>query len=100
LDEVLKEIGRTRNAGLTLSSFEQALYMAAQPGHQMLTTSPGYCEDYIKQLHPNLVALPLPLDSEHLEKMTIPFTMIWHKRNAYNPKLVWLKETLRNLMAN
>ncbi|GMM89904.1 HTH-type transcriptional regulator YidZ [Vibrio fortis] len=100
LDEVLKEIGRTRNAGLTLSSFEQALYMAAQPGHQMLTTSPGYCEDYIKQLHPNLVALPLPLDNEQLEKMTIPFTMIWHKRNAYNPKLVWLKETLRSLMSN
>ncbi|MBQ4889285.1 DNA-binding transcriptional regulator [Shewanella sp. UCD-FRSSP16_17] len=98
LDEVLIEMGQTRTIGLTLSSFEQALYMAAQPEHQLLTTAPQYCEKYIEQLHPNLVSLPIPLAQEWLDQLVIPFTMIWHKRNAYNPKLIWLKDTLRELM--
>jgi hypothetical protein len=27
----------------------------------------------------------------------VPFTLIWHKRNSHNPKIVWLKETIKAL---
>ncbi|WED25358.1 HTH-type transcriptional regulator YidZ [Vibrio sp. DW001] len=100
LDDVLAELGKSRSLGLTLSSFEQALYMAAQPEHELLTTAPQYCEQYIKQMHPDLIALPIPLDRNQLEQLVIPFTMIWHKRNSYSPKLIWLKKTLRELMGS
>ncbi|WP_162063982.1 HTH-type transcriptional regulator YidZ [Vibrio taketomensis] len=95
LDEVLSELGRQRNIGLTMSSFEQSLFMAAQPHHNMLTTAPQYCEHYTQKLHPELVCLPIPLDKSLQDKLLIPFTLIWHKRNAYNPKLVWLKNTIK-----
>lgn len=96
LDEVLSELGLQRSIGLTMSSFEQSLFMAAQPHHNMLTTAPQYCESYTKKLHPNLVCLPIPLEQPQQEKLLIPFTMIWHKRNAYNPKLVWLRDTIKS----
>lgn len=98
LDDVLAELGKSRSLALTLSSFEQALYMAAQPEHELLTTAPQYCEQYIKHMHPNLITLPIPLEQSQLEQLVIPFAMIWHKRNAYSPKLIWLKDTLRELM--
>ncbi|WP_434529327.1 HTH-type transcriptional regulator YidZ [Vibrio sp. K4] len=97
LDEVLSELGLERSIGLTMSSFEQSLFMAAQPHHNMLTTAPQYCESYTKKLHPDLVCLPIPLEQPQQEKLLIPFTMIWHKRNAYNPKLVWLRNTIKSL---
>ncbi|HHF2868961.1 TPA: HTH-type transcriptional regulator YidZ [Vibrio alginolyticus] len=100
LDDVLAEMGKSRSLGLTLSSFEQALYMAAQPDQELITTAPHYCERYIKHMHPDLIALPIPLEHNQLEQLVIPFAMIWHKRNAYSPKLIWLKETLRELMGN
>ncbi|NMT18253.1 DNA-binding transcriptional regulator, partial [Vibrio parahaemolyticus] len=27
----------------------------------------------------------------------IPFTMIWHKRNNQNPKIMWLRKTIKSL---
>jgi DNA-binding transcriptional LysR family regulator len=39
----------------------------------------------------------LPLEPSQLEKIRVPFTLLWHKRNSYNPKIVWLRETLRQL---
>ncbi len=44
LDEVLCEMGVTRNNTLTMSSFEQSLFMANQPGLNMITTAPQYCQ--------------------------------------------------------
>ena len=35
--------------------------------------------------------------AKHLEKLRVPFTLLWHKRNSYNPKLVWLRDTLKAL---
>ncbi|WP_114765064.1 HTH-type transcriptional regulator YidZ [Vibrio rhodolitus] len=99
LDDVLTELGLQRDVSLTMSSFEQSLFMAAQPGHNMLTTAPKYALNYVKNLHPDLVCLPIPIDSPLQEKLATPFTMIWHKRNAYNPKLIWLKETIKTLYA-
>lgn len=26
-----------------------------------------------------------------------PFTLIWHKRNSHNPKILWLRETIKAL---
>jgi len=26
-----------------------------------------------------------------------PFTQIWHKRNSHNPKILWLRETIKAL---
>ncbi|QIA63514.1 HTH-type transcriptional regulator YidZ [Vibrio astriarenae] len=100
LDEVLHDMGRERQVGLTMSSFEQSLFMAAQPNHDMFTTAPGYCQQYVESLNLDLVCLPIPLAKEELEKLEIPFTMIWHKRNAYNPKTQWLKEAFRSIVAS
>ncbi|KXF81561.1 HTH-type transcriptional regulator YidZ [Enterovibrio coralii] len=97
LDDVLSELGRQRKVALTLSSFEQSLYMASQPGHEMFTTAPAYCQQYARTLHPNLVCKPIPVSPEMQEKLTIPFTLIWHKRNAHNPRIKWLKETIKSL---
>ncbi|KGY09974.1 HTH-type transcriptional regulator YidZ [Vibrio sinaloensis] len=97
LDEILIEQGRTRNVNLTMASFEQALFVAEKPGHEMFTTAPRYCQRYCQQLHPRLVALPIPVDDDQQEKLKIPFTMIWHKRNNQNPKIKWLRETLKSL---
>lgn len=97
LDEVLSEQGLKRDIALTMSSFEQSLFMAAQPQQNMLTTAPEYCLGYIQQLHPELVCLPIPINKAAQDKLLIPFTLIWHKRNAHNPKLRWLKDTIKSL---
>lgn len=97
LDEILAEIGHSRKVSLTMATFEQALFVAEKPNHQMLTTAPKYCQRYCEQLHPNLMALPIPIAEEYQHKLLIPFTMIWHKRNNQNPKVVWLKEAIKSL---
>ncbi|EHH0749426.1 TPA: HTH-type transcriptional regulator YidZ [Vibrio vulnificus] len=97
LDEIFTELGCTRNISLTMATFEQALFVAERPNHHMLTTAPKYCQRYCEQLHPNLIALPIPIEKEHQHKLIIPFTMIWHKRNNQNPKIVWLRKTIKSL---
>ena len=97
LDDVLQEMGRQRNIALNLPGFEQSLFMAAQPDHNMLATAPRYCR-YYNQLHQlSLVARPLPFDPAQLDKLLVPFTLLWHKRNSHNPKIIWLRETLKSL---
>ncbi|USD43249.1 HTH-type transcriptional regulator YidZ [Vibrio sp. SCSIO 43135] len=100
LDDILIELGQHRNVNLTMASFEQALFVAEKPGHNMITTAPKYCQRYCNQLHPNLVALPIPVDEEQQQKLKIPFTMIWHKRNNQNPKIQWLRDTIKSLYCN
>lgn len=79
------------------TGFEQSLFMAAQPDHALIATAPVYCQRY-NQLHQlPLVARPLPFDTAQLEKMRVPFTLLWHKRNSHNPKIVWLKDTIKTL---
>jgi len=97
LDEVLIDLELKRNIALTMASFEQSLFMAAQPHHHMMTTAPQYCSKYTEQLHPNLVCLPIPVNDEYKDKLLIPFTMLWHKRNAYNPVIIWQRETIKSL---
>ena len=99
LDDVLQDLGHKRTVALTVPGFEQSLFMAAQPNHTMLATAPRYCQHYNQQHHLPLVCLPLPLEPSQLEKIRVPFTLLWHKRNSYNPKIVWLRETLRQLYA-
>ncbi|WP_298439216.1 HTH-type transcriptional regulator YidZ [uncultured Ferrimonas sp.] len=97
LDEVLAEAGLNRRVTVTASSFEQSLFLAAQPDQQRLTTAPAYCRHYCQQLHPDLVTLPLPLTPPQLQLLEISFAMLWHKRNGHNPKVQWLKQTVRQL---
>lgn len=97
LDEVLTDLGLERTINLTLASFEQSLFMVAQPNQTMLTIAPTYCQQYVSQMHPELVCLPIPLDEAQCKKLMIPFTMVWHKRNARNPIILWMKDTLREL---
>ncbi|RKR53541.1 DNA-binding transcriptional LysR family regulator [Yokenella regensburgei] len=97
LDEVLREIGRERNIALSLPGFEQSMFMAAQPNHTLLSTAPRYCQQYNQQHNLRLVSLPIPIDPALQQKLAVPFTLLWHKRNSHNPKIVWLKETLSNL---
>lgn len=97
LDEVLKEMGRERNIAMSLPGFEQSMFMAAQPGHNYIATAPHYCRHY-NQLHQRkLIALPIPIDEAQAEKLNVPFTLIWHKRNSHNPKILWLRETIKAL---
>ena len=97
LDEVLKEMGRERNIAMCVPGFEQSMFMAAQPGHNYIATAPHYCHHY-NQLHQRkLIALPIPIDEAQAEKLTVPFTLIWHKRNSHNPKILWLRETIKAL---
>lgn len=94
LDNVLQELGRERTIAMSLPEFEQSLFMAAQPDNLLLATAPRYCQ-YYNQLHQlPLVALPLPFD-ESQQKLEVPFTLLWHKRNSHNPKIVWLRETIK-----
>ncbi|MDR9827810.1 HTH-type transcriptional regulator YidZ [Vibrio sp. FNV 38] len=95
LDEVLSDLARERRIGLTMSSFEQSLFMTAQPNHHMMTSAPSYCRQYVESLNLNLVCLPIPLPAHDLDKLQIPFTLFWHKRNAYNPKIKWLRDTMK-----
>lgn len=70
--------------------------MAAQPQHTMLATAPRYCQHYNQQHQLPLVSRPLPGGAAS-GKLRVPFTLLWHKRNSYNPKLVWLRDTLKAL---
>ena len=97
LDEVLKEMGRERNIAMCLPGFEQAMFMAAQPGHNYIATAPHYCHHYNELHQRKLIALPIPIDEAQAEKLTVPFTLIWHKRNSHNPKILWLRETIKAL---
>lgn len=97
---MLHDLGYKRTVALTLPGFEQSLFMAAQPNHTMIATAPRYCQHYNQQHHLPLVSRPLPLEPQLLEKMRVPFTLLWHKRNSYNPKIVWLRETLKQLYSN
>lgn len=100
LDNVLEEMGYKRKIALSTPAFEQSLFAAAQPGHSLLVTAPSYCRIY-NQLHNlHLIALPLPLNAEQRKKLAISFTLLWHKRNSHNPKLIWLRAILKELYAN
>ncbi|HCB4124083.1 TPA: HTH-type transcriptional regulator YidZ [Escherichia coli] len=100
LDNVLQELGRERTIAMSLPEFKQSLFMAAQPDNLLLATAPRYCQ-YYNQLHQlPLVALPLPFDESQQKKLEVPFTLLWHKRNSRNPKIVWLRETIKNLYAS
>ena len=100
LDNVLQELRRERTIAMSLPEFEQSLFMAAQPDNLLLATAPRYCQ-YYNQLHQlPLVALPLPFDESQQKKLEVPFTLLWHKRNSHNPKIVWLRETIKNLYAS
>ncbi|EBA3342727.1 HTH-type transcriptional regulator YidZ [Salmonella enterica] len=97
LDDVLQEMGRKRHIALSLPGFEQSLFMAAQPDHTLIATAPRYCQHY-NQLHQlPLVARPLPFDAQQREKLMVPFTLLWHKRNSHNPKIVWLRQAINAL---
>ncbi|MGK3497446.1 HTH-type transcriptional regulator YidZ, partial [Citrobacter youngae] len=86
-----------RNIAFRLPCFGKSLFMAAQPDNAWIATAPVYCQRY-NQLHQlPLVARPMPFDAAQLEKMRVPFTLLWHKRNSHNPKIVWLKETIKAL---
>lgn len=100
LDDVLQEMGRKRNIALSLPGFEQSLFMAAQPNHSLLATAPLYCQRYNQLHHLPLAARPLPFDAAQREKLMVPFTLLWHKRNSHNPKIIWLKETIKTLYSH
>ncbi|EJF30284.1 MULTISPECIES: HTH-type transcriptional regulator YidZ [Enterobacteriaceae] len=100
LDDILREMGRKRDIALSLPGFEQSLFMAAQPGHSLLTTAPGYCRHYGQLHHLPLVSRPLPFDAGLLQKFRAPYMMIWHKRNRHNPKIIWLRQAIKALYAD
>lgn len=100
LDDILSEHGRMRNIAVTYTSFEQSLFMVAQPDHQLITCAPGYCLHYVQNTLPDLVSLPIPLPPSTTEQLELPFVLLWHKRNSYNTKTLWLRETIRNSINN
>ncbi|PSW20608.1 HTH-type transcriptional regulator YidZ [Photobacterium sanctipauli] len=99
LDEVIAAMGLKRNIAMSVSTFEQSLFMAELEDPKLMTTAPGYCREYIKHHHPNLVAKPIPLDDKENLELDVPFTLMWHKRNSHTPKLIWLKEAIKQLVS-
>lgn len=95
LDDILCEHGRVRNIVLTYTTFEQSLFMISQPEHQLITSAPGYCLHYIQHRFPQLVSRPIPLPDHILEQLKLPFILLWHKRNAYNTKILWLRKIIK-----
>jgi DNA-binding transcriptional LysR family regulator len=95
LDDVLANQGLFRDIGLSLSNFEQALSFTSQAGQNMFTIAPSYCKKYISGIHPNLVSIPLPLNEEMYQQITIPLTLLWHKRNSHTEKFKWLKQEIK-----
>jgi len=97
LDRVLNELGCKRNIALSLPGFEQSMFMAAQPDHTLLATAPFYCQHYNQQHGLKLVTRPIPLEESELQKIAVPFTLLWHKRNGHNPKIIWLTSMIKQL---
>ncbi|QXX82007.1 MULTISPECIES: HTH-type transcriptional regulator YidZ [Providencia] len=95
LDDLLQSIKLARHIHLSYSSFEQSLLMASHSGHSLVTCAPSYCQHYVNQFKLNLVCLPIPIDESLYQQLDIPFLMLWHKRNAYNSKTLWLREQIK-----
>ena len=73
------------------------MLMASQPDHTLLATAPYYCQHYNQQHGLKLVTRPIPFDNAQLQKMAVPFTLMWHKRNGHNPNIIWLKSMIKQL---
>ena len=41
---------------IRVSSFEQALHIAAQSDHELIAVVPSYCASYARQHHDNLIS--------------------------------------------
>lgn len=90
-------MGRKRHIALSLPGFEPSLFRAAQPDPPLIATAPRYCQ-HDNQFHQlPLVARPLPFDAQQWKKLMVPFTLLWHKRNSHNPKIVWLRQAINTL---
>ncbi|HHR5885485.1 TPA: HTH-type transcriptional regulator YidZ [Providencia alcalifaciens] len=100
LDDLLETMGFHRPIHLSFSTFEQSLLMASRPEHNLITSSPGYCQHYVNDFNLDLVCRPLPVDDILYQQLEIPFLMLWHKRNAYNSKTLWLREQIKNSILN
>ncbi|BDY04454.1 HTH-type transcriptional regulator YidZ [Ferrimonas sp. YFM] len=97
LDDKLAEMGLSRNISLWLSQFTQSLLMA-EGSTQLMATAPAYCRAYASRFHPELTWRPIPLPQEPLSELSVPLTLIWHKRNNHNPKLLWLRQQVCQLV--
>lgn len=99
LDGLLAEQGLRRHVPVRVSSFEQALHIAAQQSHDLIAVAPSYCAHHAAKHHPNLMTMPLPLDEALYRQLDIAFILLWHKRNNHNSKVTWLRDEIRRLHA-
>ncbi|WAF79006.1 HTH-type transcriptional regulator YidZ [Aeromonas dhakensis] len=97
LDSLLDDEGLSRQVPIRVSSFEQALHIAAQSDHELIAVVPSYCASYARQHHDNLISLPLPLDEALYRQLDIAFILLWHKRNNHNTKVLWLRDEIKRL---
>ncbi|MFM5396015.1 HTH-type transcriptional regulator YidZ [Aeromonas veronii] len=97
LDMLLEDEGLKRNVSVMVSSFEQALYMAAQSQQELIAVAPSYCTAFAAKYHPNLVTLPLPLPERLYSKLELTFILLWHKRHNQDSKVRWLLQEIRRL---
>lgn len=97
LDSLLDDEGLSRQVPIRVSSFEQALHIAAQSDHELIAVVPSYCASYARQHHNNLISLPLPLDEALYRQLDIAFILLWHKRNNHNTKVLWLRDEIKRL---
>ncbi|WP_169045621.1 HTH-type transcriptional regulator YidZ [Aeromonas salmonicida] len=97
LDSLLEEEGLKRNVPIMVSSFEQALHIAAQSSHELIAVAPSYCGGYAAKHHDNLIAMPLPLSEKLYAQLEIAFILLWHKRHNQDAKVMWLRNEIRRL---
>ena len=60
-------------------------------------TLAGHGASYASLHHDNLISLPLPLEETLYRQLDIAFILLWHKRNNYNTKVLWLRDEIKRL---
>jgi len=100
LDDVLKQQGYKRRVTLTVEGFEQALRVAAQPHQRRLVIAPSYCRGLAAARYPNLRVLPIPLANDEARKISVLFSMLWHKRSNNSLKVEWLRRAVKSQLSS
>ncbi|MGY3912283.1 hypothetical protein ACW5XW_17635 [Aeromonas piscicola] len=62
-----------------------------------ITAAPSYYASYASVHHDNLISLPLQLEETLYRQLDIAFILLWHKRNNYNTKVLWLRDEIKQL---
>ncbi|QPG07281.1 hypothetical protein IUJ34_12800 [Klebsiella pneumoniae subsp. pneumoniae] len=93
---MLQELGYKRNVALTVPGFEQSLLWPLSRSTPCWPPRRATVSTIISSTSCRSSPGRSPGGAAS-GKAARSFTLLWHKRNSYNPKLVWLRDTLKAL---